>query len=740
MKNRLTLCIPLIIACGDTITKSNNSSGIITDGQPNLVIEVETIDFGELAYGSIGSESLSIRNAGTGLLTIDTITITTPFTTTSVGGLEVQPSTSTPVTIQYIPTSYVDAEGSITITSNDPDEPSISLPIFVSVITDADGDGYDNLESGGDDCNDSDPDVHPNALDEWYDGIDSDCAGNDDFDQDNDGYQTYVRNEDPSSGGGDCQDSNADIYPGAPDEWYDNIDSNCDGQDDFDQDGDGYKSLAEGRGGDCDDFNPTINPMSTESLNAFDDNCDGEVDNDVAGWNADLMFTGTTAGDKTGFHITAGDLNEDGHDDIIVGSPGKDGGKGHVAIFDGSNLPADESSIDYAYNDFTSPSTASEKVGTYIGVLNDFDNSGSLSLAVGAPSASNGAGKVYIMSADEAFYFGDLDDSYTTITGISGNLLGSSFAQDLDLNGDGMDDLFGYFKQSSNAYFYLFYGGLADGNYSVSQADARFAMSGPGDNMTRSIPNGGDIDGDGFDDMIVCAGAITYAWQNSQGGVLALWGGSAEYSNSNPQILAAISPTGSQNYQGAVGDVILVGNNKHNNGQSCAIGPDWNGDGTAEVWVFYPGSEGNFTGAYMVPGSADLRGAVHKTRDIATTHIASQTNKPITGFRDVGDWDGDGVHDIGVTFSPSDFQNGGSGGVAWMIPSQIGEGNFNKNDVSTIEGDPDYNQSKYGNMIVSRPLDVNGDGLHDWVASDWGYLGSNGSSNNMGAIYLSYQD
>ena len=52
---------------------------------------------------------------------------------------------------------------------------------------------------------------------------------------------------------------------------------------------------------------------------------------------------------------------------------------------------------------------------------------------------------------------------------------------------------------------------------------------------------------------------------------------------------------------------------------------------------------------------------------------------------------------------------------------------------------PDYNQAKYGNMIMSRPLDINGDGAHDWVASDWGYLGANGSSNNMGAIYISYQ-
>ena len=37
----------------------------------------------------------------------------------------------------------------------------------------------------------------------------------------------------------DCDDLDASIYPGAPDAWYDGVDSDCDGADDFDQDGDG---------------------------------------------------------------------------------------------------------------------------------------------------------------------------------------------------------------------------------------------------------------------------------------------------------------------------------------------------------------------------------------------------------------------------------------------------------------------------------------------------------------------
>ena len=84
----------------------------------------------------------------------------------------------------------------ITITSNDETKPQEVVSIHSAVITDADGDGSDNLDAGGDDCNDNDPDIYPGAEDEWYDGIDANCDGADDYDQDGDGFQTLVWNED----------------------------------------------------------------------------------------------------------------------------------------------------------------------------------------------------------------------------------------------------------------------------------------------------------------------------------------------------------------------------------------------------------------------------------------------------------------------------------------------------------------------------------------------------------------
>lgn len=90
----------------------------------------------------------------------------------------------------------------------------------------------------------------------------------------------------------DCDDSDASIYPGAPDQPYDGIDSDCQRDDDFDQDKDGYvanehvgqctwpdinQNLGELPGGDCDDLDPTRHPASRDRWgNGDDENCDGK--------------------------------------------------------------------------------------------------------------------------------------------------------------------------------------------------------------------------------------------------------------------------------------------------------------------------------------------------------------------------------------------------------------------------------------------------------------------------------
>ncbi|MEC7948997.1 MAG: MopE-related protein, partial [Myxococcota bacterium] len=91
-----------------------------------------------------------------------------------------------------------------------------------------------------------DPDVNPGAEDEPYDGVDSDCDERGDYDADGDGHASS------DYGGDDCDDANSSINPSAEETWYDGLDQDCDGNDD-DQDGDGI-SVED----DCDDTDPEI--------------------------------------------------------------------------------------------------------------------------------------------------------------------------------------------------------------------------------------------------------------------------------------------------------------------------------------------------------------------------------------------------------------------------------------------------------------------------------------------------
>lgn len=170
---------------------------------------------------------------------------------------------------------------------------------------DSDGDGY-SVDDG--DCDDADAAVSPGATETWYDGVDSDCAGDDDADADADGHPSA------DHGGDDCDDADAAAYPGATETWYDGVDQDCEGGDDDDADGDGYASAEHG-GEDCDDGDPTVRPGATETWgDGIDQDCDGDDTDPVTqdsggtdtaslpddGGDAGSGGTGDAAGDSTG--------------------------------------------------------------------------------------------------------------------------------------------------------------------------------------------------------------------------------------------------------------------------------------------------------------------------------------------------------------------------------------------------------------------------------------------------------
>ncbi len=132
---------------------------------------------------------------------------------------------------------------------------------MLSMLDDVDCDGVVNEE----DCAPGNSAISPNADEVWYDGIDQNCDGLNDYDQDGDGEHSDQYD------GTDCNDLDPRINGSAEDEWYDGIDTNCDGASDYDQDGDGFDM----GGGDCDDLDPSRHPDAVESCDGIDHNCNG---------------------------------------------------------------------------------------------------------------------------------------------------------------------------------------------------------------------------------------------------------------------------------------------------------------------------------------------------------------------------------------------------------------------------------------------------------------------------------
>ena len=236
---------------------------------------------------------------------------------------------------------------------------------------------------------------------------------------------------------------------------------------------------------------------------------------------------------------SAGDINGDGVDDIIVGVNGANDNKGKSFVVFGrdvvndgdfsknvtlASLESGDGSNGFAINGIN----AGDRSGYSVSDAGDINGDGIDDILIGAYGASSEAGKTFVVfgkdstageTFDASINLSSLDGSNGfVINGINaGDRSGYSVSDAGDINGDGIDDiLIGAYGASSEAgkTFVVFgkdstAGETFDASINLSSLDGSngFVINGinEGDESGYSVSSAGDMNNDGYDDIVIGA-------------------------------------------------------------------------------------------------------------------------------------------------------------------------------------------------------------------------------------------
>lgn len=394
---------------------------------------------------------------------------------------------------------------------------------------------------------------------------------------------------------------------------------------------------------------------------------------DVASGQGGFKIVGETAQDQAGFSVSsAGDINGDGVNDLIVGAPANATGAAYVVFGSASGGPVDLAAIAAGRGGFKIAGERTfDNAGFSVAAIGDLNGDGRSELLIGAPFQDAGgesAGAAYVV-------YGKADGEPIDLAGVTAgqggfkivgafdfDQAGSAVSAAGDVNGDGRPDLVIGAPGSLNGTAYVLFGREDDDPIALADiAEGRGGFQIVGENLFdaagTSVSAAGDINGDGLSDLIVGAPANDTGG-DSAGAAYVVFG----QATGTPVSLADVAA-------GQGGFKIVGEQSGDQAGISVSAAGDLNGDGLDDLLVGAFGRDGSTGAAYLVFGGTN---GPLDLDDVAAGRGGLQLFGEAPGTRAgvsvsaAGDVNGDGLADL-LIGAGGNGENGRGMGAAYIV-------------------------------------------------------------------------